>query len=82
MARGKIPSLLSLHNGPITFGRAERASKCGRCKSAISSGSRVALMKTVGGGFTTQKRLCLSCAAEIVSKTQADINTIQNELQS
>jgi hypothetical protein len=80
MPRGKVPSLLSVGNGLISFSVASRASTCSRCKAGIVAGAQIAQKKTVSAGFTVQKRLCLSCAAEIMAKTQADLDDIKSQL--
>jgi hypothetical protein len=80
MAKGKVPSMLSLQNGPMSCIIAKHASKCSRCKDAILGGSRCGEMKTIKGGFTTPRRLCLTCCNEIVEATRSDIENIAQQL--
>lgn len=80
MPRGKVPSLLSIGNGSISLSTASRSGQCSRCKTHIAATTKIALMKTVSSGFTKEKRLCLSCATDIVNKTQSDLDAIKHQL--
>jgi len=80
MARGKVPSLLSTNNGGITYAEVERAGSCSRCKCALRKGEKVGLLKVAKAGFSNNKRLCLHCVKEIVTKTQADLDMIKAPL--
>jgi len=77
MPRGKVPSMLSVNNGSITFVETLRVSKCYRCKHLLPNGTKCGELKTASGGFTNHKRLCLECAKEIILLTQQELNKIK-----
>ena len=86
MPKGKTPSMLSMGNGPISFGAAKGTSKCSRCSCRLVKGAKcgeLALLKT---GFKASRRLCLDCAKSIIEATQVDLDrlkqTFSKELES
>ena len=82
MVRGKVPSLLSANNGGMTYDTTKVKSSCSRCKTSMPGGTRVGLLKVHSAGFTNNKRLCISCALEIINKTQADLDVIKQGAQA
>lgn len=82
MPRGRVPSLLSLNNGGIIFVIAQRACKCCRCKNAIIGGTKCGDLKKLQSGFSRTKRHCLVCVAEIIAKTQAELDEIRNAMET
>ena len=80
MPRGKVPSLLSTNNGGITYDYAKKSGQCSRCKTSISNGSKVGLMKVSKSGFTNNRRMCITCTSEVVDKTQQELDVIKHGL--
>jgi positive regulator of sigma E activity len=80
MPKGKVPSMLSVQNGPITFDLAKQKSKCGRCHESIKGGDRCAAMKTSKAGFSTSRRLCIECAKAVIDSTMNDVAKIREQL--
>lgn len=77
MPRGKVPSMLSVNNGNIISVEILRVSKCYRCKQQLPNGTKCGELKTMRGGFTNHKRLCLECAKAIILLTQQELNKIK-----
>ena len=81
MPKGKAPSLISASNGGLDIGETKIRSACARCKESLPGGSRVGLLRVQKAGFSNQRRLCMACAADVIERTQLDLNAIRARLE-
>ena len=79
--RGPIPTLISGSSGAPKIIIAERASKCSKCGDSILAKDMCVGLPRLGGAFKNVKRLCLICFKQIIEKTKADIEKLEEEIK-
>lgn len=75
--KGKTPSLIGGKNGRPKCILVERKSECARCKDEISAGVECIAIPQNNGPFSSPKRFCKECFANILLKTSEDLEEIK-----
>lgn len=79
--RGKTPSLIGGSLGKPVIVQTKGASKCTRCKEAISAGTSCAKIPGLRGAFKSPKSYCVGCMRQIIDQTKVDIGKIEQSLE-
>lgn len=72
--------MLSMGNGPISFGVAKGTSKCSRCACRLAKDSKCGELALLKPGFKSSRRLCLDCVKSIIEATQTDLDRLKHLL--
>jgi hypothetical protein len=75
--KGKTPSLLTMSTGTPTAHTCGRATFCDRCNVGISKGDACFQIPKMRSGFTSSPIFCMDCTLEIIAKTKADIESLE-----
>ena len=78
--RGKTPSLLSMATGTPVLHTCGKAAKCDRCSGKVGTGQVCFRIPKQKSGFTTRPIFCVTCTADIVVQTKAELAVVEQQV--
>lgn len=78
----KTPSLLTMSTGTPALHTCGKATKCDRCNERVATGHVCFQIPRAKGGFTVRPIFCVGCTADIVEKTKADLQVVENSVSA
>lgn len=79
--KGNTPSLLTMATGTPAAHTCGRATSCDRCDGRIAKGAACFQIPKMKSGFTVRPIFCVGCTSDIVAKTKADIELVEEALK-
>ena len=80
MPRGSTPSLIGSSLGRPRKETCGRKTPCSRCKQSISKGEGCYDVPRPQKSHSSTRRFCFTCYRNVLEKTKADINALEEEL--
>jgi RNase P subunit RPR2 len=76
--RGPAPSLIGSTNGrPARVQIKKNGHECKRCGEPFIAGKTCIAIPQLGAGYSSVRRVCDECFAEILKKTSADLEEVK-----
>jgi hypothetical protein len=79
--KGKTPSLLSISTGKPEVHSCGKLTPCDRCGERVAKGDACFRIPKMKSGFTNRPIFCVECTSDIVTRTKADIVSIEAVLK-